>query len=148
MKKQMSRMGIIIKNTKGEMITTRSNIRETKSPLQAESESALMGIRIANALGVKKIIIEGDSLVIIQALQEPLEECLKEIKICIADCKNLLPNFDSIVFNHASRLKNKLADKLAKEGSQGQANGGNVIPPYLLYEDLTKDMSSCIPPQL
>lgn len=68
MEKQMAGMGIIIRNTKGEMITFRSNIRETGTPLQTESEAALMEIRTANALGVKKIIIEGDSSVVIQTL--------------------------------------------------------------------------------
>lgn len=102
-----------------------------------ESEAALMGIRKTNALGIKKVIIEGDSFIIIQSLPEALEDYPREIKICITNCKHLLSCFQSIVFNHVNWFKNKIADKLAKDRCQGLANGWNVIPPHWLYKALS-----------
>lgn len=118
----MAEMGVILRNAIGEMITTRNGRRTIRSPLHAKGEVALLGLRTTLALGVTKFIIEGDSLIVIQALQEPLEECSIEIKIYIDDNKNILSCFQNVVIKHVSRLKNKIANRLAQDGSRGQTN--------------------------
>lgn len=45
-------MGVILRKAKGKMITTRSGRRPASSPLQAESEATLMGLRAVSALGI------------------------------------------------------------------------------------------------
>lgn len=75
-----------------------------------------MGLQTTLALGVARLIIEGQLLIVIQVLQEALEECPIEIRNNIANCKNLFSTFQSIVFKHGSRLKNRIANRLAKDG--------------------------------
>lgn len=89
----MTGMNTILRNAKGEMIT-RGGRRIASSPL-AESEMALMGLKIAFNLGITKIILEGSSRIIIQALQKASEECPIEIRIYIVDCKNLFSTFQA-----------------------------------------------------
>lgn len=85
--KQKASMGIVIRNTKGEAITIRSKSRNICSPLQVESEAALLEIQTCIAIGAKRVIVEGDSKNVIEALKEPLEESPTEIRSCIAECK-------------------------------------------------------------
>lgn len=65
----MVRMRMIVQNSKKELILARSGRKTTNSPIQAECEAALVRQRSASALLVTKLIIERDSQIVIQGLQ-------------------------------------------------------------------------------
>lgn len=67
-------------------------------------------------MGIKKIIIEGDSEEVIESLSREVEECFTEIRLCIEDCKSLAQMFDFINYKHVVRSRNKATHVLAKYG--------------------------------
>lgn len=57
---------------------------------------------------VKKVIIEGDAKIIIEALKNLLEEVPNKIRNYIAECKELLKNFESFIIQHVYKSKNNV----------------------------------------
>lgn len=82
---QKASMDIVIRNSKGKCIIIRHKQRSIYSPVQAESEAALFGLQMAISMGVKKIVVEGNSKITINALKEPLEERQAKIRNYIND---------------------------------------------------------------
>lgn len=112
-------MRVIIRDAKGELVTARARSRHLCSPLMSESEVALLALRTAQALRITKLVVEEDSVEVINALKGALEECPREIKLCIEDCKRLFLSFSMLTFKHVSRLGNKAAYAIARNGFDG-----------------------------
>lgn len=85
--KQKASMRVVVCNSKGECLSIRAKQRSFCSPLMIESEATLLGIHTAISMGVKKLVVEGDAKIVINAMKEPLEECPNEIRNCIHECK-------------------------------------------------------------
>lgn len=82
--------------------------------------TALLRLQTIIAMGVKKLIVKGDSKIMIEAMKEPLEECSNEIW----NCKDLFMCFDYIIIDHGSRNRNKIAHLVVK--SSFENNGLNL----------------------
>lgn len=107
---------MIARDANGMMIIARTGRRDLCSLLQAKCEAALMGLRTTCAMGFKRVVIEGDSLEVINALNRGMKDCPIEIRLCIMDCKNCCENFDVIYFQHVGRNKNNVVHVLTKHG--------------------------------
>lgn len=83
-------LGVVIRDSNGHAVICRAKQRHLCSPLMVECEVALLGLQTAIALGIKKLEVEGDSMKVISALKENLEECDCEIRLCVADCKSII----------------------------------------------------------
>lgn len=55
-------------------------------------------------------------MIVINAMKKTLEECHREIKVWVEDCKYLFSYFNSLVFKHIRRNKYKAAHVIAKNG--------------------------------
>lgn len=73
--KSAAAIGIIIRNAKGEMIIARAKRRSLCSPLRIECEATLLTLRMAHALEINKLILEGDSMKVINLMEGVLKEC-------------------------------------------------------------------------
>ena len=71
------------------------------------------GIRQANDLGIRRIIIESDNATIINAINHIIKTPW-EIAQLIEEIKSLKEDFESISFQHCYREANQAADFLAK----------------------------------
>lgn len=65
-------------------------------------------------MGVEKLVVEGDSKVVIEAIKEPLEECPNDTRNYIQECKEFFKAFDHICLQHANRSNNKVANLVAR----------------------------------
>lgn len=83
-------------------------------------EVTLFGLQITISMGIKKLIVEGNSKTVIEAMKETLKECLNEIRNCIKDCKDLLISFDTIIPWHANMSRNKIMYLLAKSSFENK----------------------------
>jgi len=89
---------------------------------QAEYIGLLYGLRTAVKMGIKSLIIEGDSqLVVFQVSRKwnVHNETLKGYHRCVHD---LLANFEYVGIRHVLRAHNKLADALTGEGIRRKAS--------------------------
>ena len=77
----------------------------------AEYEGILAGLRIAAELGIKKLIIRGDSQLVVQVnkyYQSPLMEAYVE------EVRRLEEHFDGLQTEHVPHAENSVADHLSK----------------------------------
>lgn len=78
----------------------------------AEYEGLLVGLRIAMELGIKKLIIRGDSQLVVRQVnkdyQSPLMEAYME------EVRKLEEHFDGLQTEHMPRAENNIADHLSK----------------------------------
>jgi ribonuclease HI len=86
----------------------------------AEYNGIIMGLEKAIKLNIKSIIIEGDSLLVINQLLGKWKVKSENIKILHEKADNLLKMFDYYTLTHIPRSKNKIADELANNSMDNQ----------------------------
>lgn len=106
--KQKASMWIVVPKSKGDCLNIRAKQNSICSSLMVESKVTLLRLHTTISIGVTKLMVEGDSKVVIETMKESLEECPNEIRNCIQDCKELFKAFDHIFLQHVIRSKNKV----------------------------------------
>jgi ribonuclease HI len=114
----LSGIGCIINNEDGQWLLKRAKLINPTSNNLAELEAVLEGIKLCLKLGLTKVIIEGDSQIVINALRKKstpnwvLNSKLDEII-------KLMEDLETFQLIHIFREGNTIADKLANLGADG-----------------------------
>ena len=87
----------------------------------AEYEACLHGLRIAVELGVKRIMVYGDSALVINQLNKDWSCSSEKMDAYYAKIRKLEGKFYGIEYHHVVRDQNQLADHLSKLGSSRTA---------------------------
>ena len=96
-----------------------------------EYEACLHGLRIAVELGVKRLMVYGDSALVINQLNKDWSYSSEKMDAYCAKIRKLKGTFYGIEYHHVVRDQNQLADHLSKIGSSCAA-----IPPRVFVQDL------------
>ncbi|XP_042958071.1 uncharacterized protein LOC122293596 [Carya illinoinensis] len=108
-------VGVIVRDCKGHvMATMRHNKQMYPDPLLAESYGALQAAKLGVDLGLRQIILEGDSLQVINTLHED-RDGLSSALMFLYETKVLLKQFAKWEISHVRRNGNVLAHVLAKD---------------------------------
>ena len=86
---------------------------EASSAIQTEAAAFCAGVNLALAKGLRRVIVEGDCLEVIKAINDSKYvrwEILREVELI----RKLSSSFDNIEFRHCYREANKAADYIAK----------------------------------
>ncbi|XP_066373826.1 uncharacterized protein [Miscanthus floridulus] len=83
----------------------------------AEYEACLHGLRIAIELGVKHLMVYGDSALVINQLNKDWSCSSEKMDAYCAEIRKLEGKFYGIEYHHVVRDQNQLADHLSKLGS-------------------------------
>ena len=78
----------------------------------AEYEGLLAGFRIAVELGIKKLIIRGDSQLVVRQVNKDYQSPLMEAYV--EEVRRLEEHFDGLQTEHVPRAENSIADYLSK----------------------------------
>ena len=78
----------------------------------AEYEGLLAGLRIAADLGIKKLIVRGDSQLVVRQVNKNYQSPLMEAYV--DEVRKLEEHFDSLQMEHIPRAQNDIADGLSK----------------------------------
>ena len=97
----------------------------------AEYEACLHGLRIAIELGVKCLMVYGDSAMVVNQLSKDWSCSNEKMDAYCAEIRKLEGKFYGIEYHHVVRDQNQLADHLSKIGSSR-----TVIPPGVFIQDL------------
>ena len=89
--------------------------REMSTNNTAEYEGLLAGLRIAADLGVKNLIITGDSQLVVRQVNKDYQSPLMEAYI--DEVRKLEERFDGIQAEHIPRVENDIADYLSKRAA-------------------------------
>src|SRR5215216_7256893 len=90
--------------------------REEATNNIAEYEGLLAGLRIAAELGIKKLIIRGDSQLVVRQVNKDYQSPLMEAYV--EEVRKLEEHFDGLQTKHVPRAKNSIADHLSKCATQ------------------------------
>jgi len=97
----------------------------------AKYEACLHGLRIAVELGVKRLMVYGDSALVINQLNKDWSCSSKMMDAYCVEIRKLEGKFYDIEYHHVVSDQNQLADHLSKLGSSR-----TVIPPGVFVQDL------------
>ena len=96
----------------------------------AEYEACLHGLRIAVELGVKRLMVYGDSALVINQLNKDWSCSSEKIDAYCAEIRKLEGKFYSIEYHHMVQDQNQLANHLSKIGSSH-----SITPLFLRRRD-------------
>ena len=80
---------------------------------EAEYSGLIIGLEDAVNIGIKTLIVKGDSLLVIRQMKGEYKVKSSKLKELYNKAKNLTSNFDKITFEHVYRENNKRADELS-----------------------------------
>ncbi|XP_057822587.1 uncharacterized protein LOC131034983 [Cryptomeria japonica] len=108
-----SGVGIVIRNEKGDIIKCGAKRLKTDTNNEVEAYPTLLVVRLARSSGIKKLHLEGDSLVIIQTIKNGGINAW-HLQGYISLIVGELNRFKNFMVSHIRREGNKVANKLSK----------------------------------
>jgi ribonuclease HI len=110
----------------------------------AEYTALLVGLREAAKLGVKKILVRGDSELVIKQMRGEYRVKNAALKDLYGQAASLIEKFSQIKFEHNLRHHNSLADKLANLAMDRKADVTDVDEVSLPPASADSNMLSCL----
>jgi ribonuclease HI len=137
-------VGILVMSPKWESFKYILKMHFPASNNASEYEGLLHGLRIATALGIRRLKVLGDSLLIVNQANKEWP-CLdnKILIYCQVLCQ-LENNFDGLEYLHILRGKNEVTDELAKLGSSRAMVPTEVFLQELYETSISKALSKAI----
>ena len=89
--------------------------REMSTKNTTEYEGLLAGLRITADLGTKKLIVRGDSQLVVRQVNKDYQRPLMEAYV--DEVRKLEERFDGIQAEHVPRAENDIADYLSKRAA-------------------------------
>jgi hypothetical protein len=134
-------IGIIARDHTGSVLfavcASRPHVTE---PTTAEAVAVWKLADVCSSLGLSKIVLEGDSLEVVKALQME-GPCWSRFGIMINDIKILLNSLQEWCVCHVKRMENMAAHKLAKHGlTVDEDHFWNADFPSFVYDVALSDV--------
>jgi ribonuclease HI len=124
--------GIVLTSPRGDrtLYVLRVNFLNASNN-EAEYEALIHGMRMANACGATRLVIYGDSNLVVQQTMKECDAPAKNMAAYRELYNTLESEFDGCELQHIGRSSNAEADKLATIGSTCAP-----IPPDVFYEEI------------
>lgn len=106
-------IGVVLRATDRTPVLTLGRFIGRATNNVAEYRALITGLQEAQKLGAKKIMIRGDSELIVRQMTGVYKVKHPDMIALYEQAQDLLSHFDSHKFEHNLRHKNELADKLA-----------------------------------
>jgi ribonuclease HI len=131
LKLQGAGAGILFIAPGGEQLKYALQLLFPASNNAAEYEALIHGLNIAISLGIKRLMVYGDSLVVISQINKEWD-CSNDSmgKYCTA-VRKLEDKFEGLEFHHVERDRNAAADTLSKLGSSR-----TQVPPGIFVQEV------------
>lgn len=130
-------MGAVVRNSAGEVLYAKSAIFPgLVTSLEAELRGLCHALRWLRALRLRDVIVEVDSLLMVQLLYNPVVTRRDEIGVLARSCKHILSQLSSVRVCHIYRGGNKVAHALARSSKTlgGENVWYNLIPAHVAEE--------------
>jgi ribonuclease HI len=125
--------GVLLISPRGEQLKYVIQILWAVSNKEAEYEALLHGLRLAISLGIKRLLVYGDSLLFVQQVNKEWD-CNKEtMDAYVQEVRKLESNFSGLEVHHVLREHNVGADILSKLRSTHAQ-----VPPGVFFQELKK----------
>jgi ribonuclease HI/predicted RNA-binding Zn-ribbon protein involved in translation (DUF1610 family) len=126
-------IGVVISAEDGTNLVTVGRFIGRATNNVAEYRALITALEKAKELGATKIIIRGDSELIIKQMRGEYRVKHPDMKVLYEEAQSLVAEFESVRIEHNLRHKNELADKLANLAMDRRAevvevDGGPINP--------------------
>ena len=88
----------------------------------------ILGLELAAQMDIRKLLVKGNSLLIIQQVLGKFDVKEQQLVVCKAKVKSLLSKFEEVLFEHIARSSNRMTDALAVLGARLLQLGGTGRP--------------------
>jgi len=123
--------GVLFISPKGEQLKYVFQILFEVSNNEAEYEALLHGLRMAISLGIKRLLVYGDSLLVVQQVNKEWDINKETMDTYVAEIRKLENKFSGLEIHHVVRDNNVAADILSKLGSDRPE-----VPPGIFVHEL------------
>jgi ribonuclease HI/predicted RNA-binding Zn-ribbon protein involved in translation (DUF1610 family) len=108
-------IGVVVRSADGTPLVTLGRCIGRATNNVAEYRALITAMEAARKLGARKIIIRGDSELIIKQMKGQYRVKHPDMKVLYDEAQHLYHQFDEAHIEHNLRHKNELADKLANK---------------------------------
>lgn len=106
----------ILRNNRGLFVAaSTAKLYHVADVLSAEAAALAEGLKLANTVGSNSLLVQSDSLALVEALQNNSGHSTVAAPI-LEECRLLLINFGKVVIEHCNHDCNKVAHVLAQNG--------------------------------
>ena len=108
------RVGVVITTPDGEVLKYGVQLKFLATNNEAEYEGILMGLRLGRALGVKHLLVQNDSKLVIGQIKGEYEAKEEMMQKYLRLMKHLAQEFDKVEFVQVPRSQNTVAGEISK----------------------------------
>ncbi|XP_075654784.1 uncharacterized protein LOC142624949 [Castanea sativa] len=113
-------IGVILKPLKGDKLKYTARLQYQTTNNEAEYEVLIKRLELAKSLGAELVVVQRDSQLIINQVNEMCEAKEDRMKKYLNKVKRLLKRFKEAIFVQLSKEENMEADVLAKAALVGE----------------------------
>ena len=139
--------GVVLVSPRGDKLSYVLQIHFDSSNNEAEYEALLYGLRMAISLGVRRLMVYGDSDFVVNQVMKKWDVRSPGMTGYCNAVRKLEKKFEGLELHHIPRLKNQAADDLAKIGSKREAIPSNVFLEHIHTPSVQEDPFTKEPPQ-
>jgi ribonuclease HI len=121
--------GVLFIYPKGEKLKYVFQILFEVSNNEAKYEALLHGLHLAVSLGIKRLLVYGESLLVVHQVNKEWDTNKYTMDVYVMEIRKLENKFSSLEIHHVIRDNNVGADVLSKLGS----DGANVPPGVFIH---------------
>jgi ribonuclease HI len=125
--------GVLFISPRGEQLKYVFQILFKVSNIEAEYEALLHGLRLAISLGIKRLLIYGDSLLVVEKVNKEWDINKDTMDSYVMEMRKLEKKFSVLEIHHVIRDNNVGTDVLSKLGS----DRANVPPEFSFTSCIT-----------
>jgi ribonuclease HI len=133
LKLQGAGAGILFIAPRGEQLKYALQLLFPASNNAAEYEALIHGLSIIVSLGIKKLMVYGDSLVVISQINKDWDCSTDSMGKYYATVRKLEDKFEGLEFHHVERDRNAAANALSKLGSSR-----TQAPPRIFVQEISQ----------
>jgi len=122
-------IGVVVRAADGTPLVTLGRFIGRATNNVAEYKALITGLQKAKELGPKKIVIRGDSELVVKQMRGEYRVKNADLRDLYDEAQHLLHQFDHATIDHNYRHKNALADKLANKAMDRKADVTDVDDP-------------------
>ena len=118
---------VVITTPNGEILKYGVRLRFPTTNSEAEYKGILTGLRLGKALGVKNLLIQSDSKLVVEQIKGEYEMKEERMQKYLRLTRHLTREFDEVEFIQVPRNQNTLANEISKLASSEEGGLSNNL---------------------
>ncbi|KAJ1375999.1 Ribonuclease H domain [Sesbania bispinosa] len=119
--------GVVLEQERGKVFAFSYHLGFPCTNNEAEYEALILGLRMAEELGAKKLRIKGDSNLVIKQLKGQFGAKEESLAVYPKEALRILKTFKEVEASHIPRVENKHVEALATIAAREKRDGGEQV---------------------